>query len=208
MNCSLCSGSTSWFYNFRNMDYYKCGACSSVFLHPKYFLSSDEEKARYEEHNNCVDDKGYQKFVSPIVNAVKERFSIDARGLDFGAGTGPVITKLLSDEGFSLELYDPFFWNNPEVLESTYDFIVCCEVIEHFKDPLKEFKLLRSLLNPGGVLYCMTEVYSEDRDFEKWHYKNDATHVFFYHKDAFKWIKDNLKFSRLDINGRLIELER
>ncbi|QGU00276.1 SAM-dependent methyltransferase [Candidatus Syntrophocurvum alkaliphilum] len=208
MVCSLCSGPTSWFYNFRNKDYYKCEKCASILLHPKFFLSLEQEKARYEEHNNCVDDLGYQRFVSPIVNAVKENFDNKAKGLDFGAGTGPVITKLLSDEGFNLALYDSFFWNNPKVLNSQYDYIVCCEVIEHFRNPLKEFKLLRSLLNPGGIIFVMTEIYSEDIDFRKWRYKNDATHVFFYHNDAFKWIKDNLDFSRLDINGRLIELER
>lgn len=131
---------------------------------------------------------------------------IIAKGLDFGAGTGPVITKLLHDIGFHLELYDPFFWNNPQVLNATYDFIACCEVIKHFKNPWQDFKLLRSLLTPGGVLYCITEIYSENLDFEKWHYKNDATHVFFYHQDAFKWIKDNFKFSKLEIEGNLIKL--
>ena len=173
----------------------------------RHFLSPAEERARYEQHENCVDDPGYQRFVSPITDAIQEQFTPEAKGLDFGAGTGPVITKLLQDAGYSLLLYDPFFWNNPQVLQARYDFIACCEVMEHFQDPLREFRLLRSLLKPGGVLYCMTKIYSEDIDFMKWHYKNDPTHVFFYHQNTLRWIRAHLHFSRLVTSGNLIRFE-
>lgn len=106
-----------------------------------------------------------------------------------------------------MELYDPFFYNNKETLKSKYNFIACCEVIEHFHNPLNEFKLLRSLLSPGGVLYCKTDIYSESIDFESWYYKFDPTHVFFYHKNAFQWIQENTFFSKVEIKGRLIEFE-
>lgn len=43
-------------------------------LDAKYYLSLEKEKERYEQHNNCVDDVGYQKFVSPIVEAIKHNF--------------------------------------------------------------------------------------------------------------------------------------
>lgn len=176
-------------------------------LHPKHFLTPQEEKARYETHNNCPDDLRYQKFVSPIVNSIMNTFEPTAKGLDFGAGTGPVITKMLTDAGYSIELYDPFFHNNPDVLELKYDFIACCEVIEHFHHPYKEFTHLRSLLKPNGVLYCKTEIISENVDFEKWYYKNDPTHVFFYHNKSFHWIKTCLGFSSLNIQDREIELK-
>ena len=207
MTCKLCNATAFWFANAASRDYYRCDTCRSVMLHPRFLLSPDEEKARYETHNNCPRDPRYQKFVSPIVDAVKERFGKQARGLDFGAGTGPVITKMLTDAGYSMALYDPFFHDNPNALNQRYDFIACCEVIEHFHQPAKEFRLLRSLLKKGGMLYCKTELFSENTDFEAWYYKNDPTHVFFYNEKSFAWICENLSFSYAHIDGRLIVLK-
>ena len=206
VKCTLCNSQTSLFYKNNNRIYFQCIRCSSVLLHPKFFLSPEKEKERYEEHNNNVEDIGYQKFVSPIVNEILKKFETHHHGLDFGAGTGPVIAKLLQQNGYKIELYDPFFWNDAGKLKLKYDFIACCEVIEHFHNPAKEFKLLRSLLKPGGALFCMTEFIVEAKDFSEWYYKNDLTHVFFYHINALEWIKKNYGFSTLKIKGRLIEL--
>lgn len=168
------------------------------------YLEENQEKARYEEHNNDVGNKGYQSFVYPIVKEVLNDYKKYDKGLDFGSGTGPVITKLLRDKEYNIKLYDPFFANEPEVLEEKYDYIVSCEVIEHFHNPRKEFKLLRSLLKPGGSLYIMTSIYSEDIDFKTWNYKDDKTHVFFYHKKALEWIKNEFDFAHLKIEKNLI----
>jgi SAM-dependent methyltransferase len=207
ITCSLCSSHTCFFCQFRALHYYQCSGCRSVLLNPAMYLSKEKEKIRYEEHNNDVNEPGYQKFVMPLVKQVQLKFNQTHSGLDFGAGTGPVITKLLHDKGFKVQLYDPFFYDNPAALSQTYDFIVCCEVIEHFHSPAREFELLRSLLKPGGVLYIMTEIYHEGVNFGKWHYKNDPTHVFFYHKQALAWIKNHYKFAQLKIEGRLIHFE-
>lgn len=209
IRCTLCDSRAALFYKFKEKrlkgkKYFKCTYCSSIFLDPKNYPTRENEKNRYEEHNNDVEDPGYQNFVAPIVNEITQHFSENHAGLDFGAGPGPVITKLLQDQGYNVELYDPFFWNNPKALKSKYDYIACCEVIEHFHRPQKEFKLLRSLLKPGGILYCMTQLYSEEIDFSSWYYKNDPTHVFFYHGDALEWIQTHFNFSKLVIKDRLI----
>ncbi len=189
------------------MHYYRCSCCCSILLDPKMYLSKEDEKKRYEEHNNDVEDPKYQKFVAPIVDQVKQKFVQGCTGLDFGAGTGPVIAKLLREKGFRVELYDPYFWDNSGALNLRYDFIACCEVIEHFHFPGKEFKLLRSLLKPNGSLYCMTEVYNDEIDFGQWYYKNDPTHVFFYHLSALAWIRSHFGFSALKVEGRLINFD-
>ncbi len=204
--CRLCGSTSRLFSKERDRVYYSCKNCSAVFMSPASFVRIEDEKKRYTEHNNDVEDSGYQKFVQPIVLGVQQEYGKEQRGLDFGSGTGPVVTKLLTDIGYKLELYDPFFCDRKEVLLQKYDFIVCCEVIEHFRFPYKEFKLLRSLLNPGGTLYCMTDLYSEDINFKRWYYKDDPTHVFFYHKDTFNWIKSEFRFSFLKVDSRLVRL--
>lgn len=173
-----------------------------INLYPDRF----NEKSRYEEHNNDVNDVKYQNFVSPITNAVLKNFKKEHKGLDFGAGTGPVISKVLKYKGYSILLYDPYFHPFPELLSKTYDYIVCCEVIEHFFDPAKEFKMLNRMLNPAGALFCMTDIYDDNINFSTWYYRNDPTHVFIYRKETFLWIKENFNFSKIIIDKRLIQL--
>lgn len=163
-----------------------------------------EERLRYEEHFNDVENEGYQRFVSPITSSVLNDFSKTDKGLDFGAGTGPVISKLLKDQDYSLVQYDPFFHNFPDLLKDKYNYIVCCEVMEHFYHPKKEFELLQNLLHTKGKLYCMTDLWDESIDFHKWYYKNDQTHVFIYHINTIEWIQKEIGFSNVTIEGRLI----
>lgn len=207
MNCSLCNSNTNLFFNSNKKEYYKCPNCFGICMNPAHFVSESQEIKRYQTHNNDVNDIGYQNFVSPIVNSVIKDFKSKNNGLDFGCGTGPVITKLLREQNYEIATYDPFFDNNLVALKTTYNFIVCCEVIEHFHHPLKEFKLLKSLLKQSGKLYCMTDLYEETINFEKWYYKNDETHVFFYSKNTFEWIKNEIGFKKVVVTNRLIVFE-
>jgi SAM-dependent methyltransferase len=203
--CLLCHNeSTAPFFEGNSQRFVKCSDCGTVYRDPGYFISAEAEKARYLTHNNDIEDERYQQFVSPITSSVMKDFPREATGLDFGAGTGPVIAKVLTDQGFAIQLYDPFFHPDQSVLEKTYHFIVCCEVIEHFHKPLEEFKLLKRLLKPGGKLYCMSELLVSAQDFGNWYYKDDPTHVIFYSEENLKWIRRSVGFSNVKIDGRLI----
>ena len=50
----------------------------------------------------------------------------------------------------------------------------------------------------------MTSIYSEDIDFDSWTYKDDISHVFFYHNKALEWIRKRNGFSQLTIENNLI----
>lgn len=201
--CPLCYGSGEVLFKDPGSLYHQCGQCSAVFLDEACHVSREDEKKRYEKHNNDVNDPGYQKFVEPLVRKVQEKFTPEHKGLDYGSGPGPVVAMMLRNKGYSIELYDPYFRDDHAVLQKKYDFIVCCEVIEHFNRPAGEFERLRSLLRPGGAVVCMTDLYSQDTFFEKWYYRNDPTHVFFYHEKTLLWIKSKYGFSKLSIDGRL-----
>lgn len=202
--CPLCNSAGTVFYQFKKRLYHQCNNCFGIFVDKELILSREAEMSRYKEHNNDIEDDGYQKFVFPITSAIMRDFIQDHKGLDFGAGTGPVISKLLKDNDFQIKLYDPFFHNSPHLLKAQYDYIAACEVIEHFHNPKKEFSLLKKLLLQNGKLYCMTNIYTENIDFHNWDYKNDLTHVFIYHKKTIHWIKENFGFSHVTIMDRLI----
>lgn len=205
MNCPLCSSPAKLFFSLQERSYYECDSCKGIFVPEEYHLDPIAEKERYQTHNNDVNDPRYQNFVAPIVNEVKKNYNPRVHtGLDFGAGTGPVISKLLNDLKYQVIAYDPYFLPFPEVLRRKYDFIVCCEVMEHFKYPAQEFKLLRSLLNPGGKLFCMTHIYDYGISFGEWYYKNDPTHIFIYQKETIGYIKDDFNFQEAIVEDRLI----
>lgn len=201
--CPLCEGSSIPFFE---QQYFRCNHCNGVFLDSSYFVSASEEKARYEEHLNDVNDENYQHFVSPITDQVIDKYPKTAAGLDFGSGNAPVITHVLNRNGFRVAQYDIFYAPDTSVLDHGYDFIAACEVVEHFHQPKKEFTLLRSLLKPGGSLFIMTNMITKPERFENWYYRRDPTHVFFYTPETFEYIRTTYGFNELIINNRLITL--
>jgi SAM-dependent methyltransferase len=209
MNCLLCNSIAIEKYHSQiDREWYFCLECASVFV-PNHILPSfKKEKRRYQLHENNPTDIGFQKFVSPLAQTIKNTIPEKHTGLDFGSGTGSAVGKLVREAGYNLFEYDPFFKANRSVLDSAYDFIICCEVIEHFHHPLKEFELLYSLLKPGASLFSMTNLLPERSEFPIWYYKNDLTHVLFYSIENLEWIKKKVGFSGLKIEGRVITLTK
>lgn len=199
--CPLCNNKGKLFFKD---DFFKCENCHGIFKNKSKFLNIENEKKRYELHSSDINNPGYKNFVSPIINRICMDFEQNSKGLDFGAGHTPIVTKILKDKGFEMKMYDPFFHPYYENLEIKYDFIASCEVIEHFYNPKKEFTLLKSVLKKSGILYCMTDIYDESINFENWYYKNDPTHVFIYQKKTIEYIKDEFKFINFYIDKRLI----
>lgn len=209
MQCPLCNTRLKTiFFSEKEQIYYKCSGCDAVVKNSKSYISSQEEKERYRLHNNDVFDPEYREFVSPITNAIRKDFLPENTiGLDFGAGEGPVTTQVLKENNYQIHLYDPFFHPDKSVLQHTYNFIICCETMEHFHQPMKEFTLLKNLLKTNGKLYCMTHILAENILFSSWYYKNDPTHVFFYTEKTLRWIAKNIGFKNVTIDKRLIVFE-
>jgi len=202
--CPLCSSHALLFFNSKQQ-YYRCSCCSGIFVQQSDLLDKVSEKEVYQQHNIDVFDEGYRRFVSPITDGVKTFFTQTSRGLDFGSGRSEIISTVLGDDGYKIINYDPLFCNNLEALDLKYDFITSCEVIEHFFHPAKEFKKLSDMLHKHGKLFLMTELYKEE-EFGSWYYKNDPTHVFFYTKKTFEYIKEKFGFESVKIKGRLVVL--
>lgn len=206
--CILCGTAATPFGQAHGRHYYACPCCRAIVLDPDDYVSRDDEIYRYTTHDNDVNDPRYQQFVMPLVEAVQQHYPPGSEGLDYGSGTGPVAAKLLRDAGYKITTYDPFFDKDPAAMQQSYDFIISSEVVEHFHSPAKEFRLLRSLLRPGGHLFCMTLRYSDAIDFDGWHYKNDETHVIFYREETARWIRDAFGYAGLELRERLMIFEK
>jgi len=205
MICTLC---TTSLIEKLDEEFYDCPVCRGLVKDVSLYPDEEEEKLRYLTHKNDINDLRYQKFTSPITNYIRTQYSNDHEGLDFGCGTGPVITKVLNESGYKVYQYDPYFANYPQHLEKSFDYIAACEVVEHFYNPGKEFRKLSSILNPGGSLAIMTLLYPDHPDFITWYYRKDPTHVFIYRKETFEYICSKFGFSDCFIENRLIVLRK
>lgn len=197
-NCPLClSTQIEEFSHANDKLYFKCETCHLIFLDKKFFLPRDEEKLRYESHNNDPSDQRYILHLSKLTDKLIPFLKPGSTGLDYGSGSGKPISFILGKAGYDVSDYDPFFYDYRELLTRKYDSITCTETAEHFHDPAKEFTLFNSMLNPEGILAIMTNFYSGENDFDSWWYPRDPTHVCFYSIDTFRWLSGKLKWEIL-----------
>ena len=210
IECPLCKNSTTnIFFKKRLWDlkYMSCENCSFVFMEPSKRLDFSKEKADYDLHQNDPCDEGYRNFLSKLVKELlpflspRERYK---NALDFGCGPGPTLNLLFEEIGISTEIYDPIYFDHQKNLNKKYDLVSCSEVVEHFYDPAQGFASLVRLLRPGGILGIMTDLFQKDRDFERWHYIRERTHVSFYSKECFLWIAKEYTLNLLYQDARVV----
>ena len=181
MICPICSGTNVFsFQLIGSIEYFRCKTCLGLFTDPKSRLSPEKEKERYSLHNNDVDDPEYRKFLSKLFDPLIKKLKKESRGLDYGCGPGPALASMLREEGFSVDIYDPYFFPDESYRDKVYDFITCTEAAEHFYEPQKEFNKLDQVLADKGILGVMTNFYEDTINFEDWYYRKDPTHVVFY----------------------------
>ncbi|MGI9139539.1 MAG: class I SAM-dependent methyltransferase [Gemmatimonadaceae bacterium] len=189
LECPLCGtpGAESHFRE-ASREYWRCGICELVFLSPSQRLSREDEIARYALHQNSFGDPEYRKFLSRLAEPVIERVRVGSSGLDYGCGQAPVLALILSESGRPTAAYDPVFRPDEQLLEATYDFVTCSEVVEHVHDPHALLDRFARLVRSGGKLAIMTELNAARVPFGEWWYRRDPTHVCFYGESTMRWI--------------------
>ncbi len=186
--CPLCFTAGDCIGTFDGKQYHICPRCRMIFLNSRFFLKPAEEKKRYETHRNNHLDPAYRRFLNRMLKHLVPRLEQRNKGIDFGSGPGPTMSVMLKERGFPTLDYDPYFANWPERLCDRYHFITCSETVEHFRVPRREFNLFHRLILPGGWLGVMTGTPPPLRDFSRWWYRRDPTHVCFYYPETMRWI--------------------
>lgn len=174
--------------------YHGCLNCGMVWLDRSRWPDPETEKRRYLEHRNDLNEPGYRGFLEQLLEPVRWMVPMSAAVLDFGSGPDPAAGKILEEEGFDVDYYDPFFNDEKKLLDGSYGLVLCTEVVEHFHHPLKEFQLLDRLMELDGVIGIMTGLLDGWESFPDWHYHSDLTHVVFYQKKTMEWIAERLNW--------------
>jgi hypothetical protein len=149
-----------------------------------------EEVMRYLSHRNERDDPQYQAFLARLAGPLGEQLDAGMQGIDYGCGPTPVLGAMLTEAGFPTVSYDPLFHPDASVLGRRYDFVSCCEVVEHAHEPRALFERLAQLVRPGGTIGVMTRFHGTEAPFARWWYRRDPTHVCFYDARTMMWIGD------------------
>ena len=162
-----------------------CQNCSLVYVPRDSVVSEEEEKKRYEAHENDELDPQYRAYLMNLVGLIMPELRIGNLGLDFGCGKSTLLSQLFEEQGFKINSYDLYFHDHIERLQIKYDFIILSEVIEHLRDPFDCMKHLVSFLNQKGKIIIKTKFYPTDKaSFDNWFYKRDITHIQFFNKSS------------------------
>lgn len=190
MRCLICGGNTSLLPDPQiPVVYHVCKDCDFIFKDIENRVSFEAEEKEYDRHNNTMESVGYVNIFKNLIDTYINPLNITGKVLEFGSGPGPVLYQLLSNEGYQTIHFDPFYNRDYTYQQFNYQLITCTEVVEHFFDPMKEFKHLASLLEENGYLLIMTNFRNMDQEaFVKWWYRRDITHVSFYHENTLDYI--------------------
>lgn len=200
--CSLCGTQAQRIKEVVEPIYFHCPNCDLIFMDNNFIIDSTEEKTRYSLHRNSPDNTGYVNMFERFIDVGVKPFCAGLKnGLDFGCGPGPVLSQLITKLGINMDIYDPYFYNNPEIKEKKYDLITSTEVFEHLKNPRSEIGFLKEILNPGGLLAIMT-LFHDQCNFKTWWYRRDSTHICFYSTKTCHWIADHFDFKIRYINSK------
>ena len=80
--------------------YYRCQNCALIFVDHAHLLSTEDEKARYELHQNSLRDAGYRAVLARLTTPLARCLgNPPLNGLDFGCGPGPVLPLMMEEMG-------------------------------------------------------------------------------------------------------------
>ena len=207
-NCPLCkfrADKVIYYQKKFNREFIECEKCSLVYIDRTNCLNLSEQKSRYDGHNNHIPDPGYISFLQRLINPITQNFAEESKGLDYGSGPYPMLINLFKEKGFlNIQGWDPIYNPIQKVLEdSNYDFITCCEVIEHVLDVSRTFELFEGLMRSQGYLVLSTGLKKPEIEWAKWYYIQDETHINYFSKATFEWIEENFNFKLLGLDKDL-----
>lgn len=212
LTCKLCGSSELTPIEAERLraPYYHCAVCDLIFVADEALIYGEEEKERYAQHNNSLENEGYVNMFRRFIEAAILPFRAElTTALDFGSGPGPVLAHLLGELELEVEHYDPYFSPEEVFRDKQYSLITSTEVFEHLKEPTHEIELLYNHLQPGGLLALMTHFHLADYErFIKWWYIIDHTHCTFYSRKSFEFIAERYNFELVYCNDKNIVVLR
>ncbi len=194
INCS--SEETFLIYKNSLREYLECSFCQLIFVPRNQLISTDEEKSRYDNHENSAEDSRYREYLTGIFSGISPYLVSGSTGLDFGCGASTLLAQIFEEHDFKMSSYDLYYLPDDEIWQKKYDFIVLSEVIEHFREPRQIMEKLSGILRPQGQIFVKTKFFELEKEkFGNWFYKNDPTHIQFFNQASLNYVAKCLKMN-------------
>ncbi|QOR61053.1 class I SAM-dependent methyltransferase [Sulfurovum sp. ST-21] len=204
MECHICDGAVESFVDGKtDISYYHCHTCEYLFKSPECYQGIEEQKARYDLHENDENDEGYRAYFQRFLDFVLPLVGEPENGFDFGCGKSTLLADILNNIGVVCDYYDPIY--HPDLPDNSkkYELIVSTEVFEHLHDPRSVFSSLAARLKEGGYLAIQTQFHPNDRvAFREWYYHKDPTHIVFFRPKTFQVLAERFGCKVLADNGK------
>ena len=187
--CKICNSSVRTIQDKRRaIGYFRCESCGFIALDEVHLIDAKSERQHYEKHENSLACDGYVRMFEEFIEiAILPYHAKSDTVLDFGCGHTPVLTELLKRHGFSVDIYDIYFYPEKIYKDKEYNMIISTEVFEHLKSPMETLQELVSSLKMGGYIILMTQFpHKTDEEFLEWWYRRDVTHISFFTPHSFE----------------------
>lgn len=149
MNCPICIELSSYCFTKKDVIYYECINCKSVFV-PMGISQKDMVGGGNEVQRNSIQNTDR---INRFIRLIGGHCTI----LDYGCGHGMLVDDCksvgLNADGY--DLYNPDF-SLDKIVSRKYKLVSMIEVIEHTFYPFNELDEIYNLLEDGGVLYIET----------------------------------------------------
>lgn len=210
--CKICKNKVSLIVDDKkSLIYYRCHSCGFVALDDKYVLDKIEEKCKYDQHNNSLENKGYVKMFEDFIDLAIEPYRKNIQTvLEFGSGPEPVLSKLLEHRGLEVDIYDLYYSPQKIYEGKKYDLITSTEVFEHLQNPLEILELLVKHLHTTAYMVVMTKFPpKDDKEFLAWWYRRDPTHISFFTAESFEFMAKSVGLKVLNtINKNIVVFQK
>lgn len=122
----------------------------------EFFFTRRKFEALHEERNSDARLAALYSYLSSFMNWGENGRSLAI--LDYGGGSGHLISELPGKRfvfDLSGDVPDPkvLAISESQLVEKSFDLVVCAQVLEHVTDPVELYRRLYSLVAPGGMLY-------------------------------------------------------
>ena len=198
-------------------DYFECVKCRMLQSHHPDTLRVQGliDLANYSPDADLDTGAAWRQFC--IANRLRQLAAAgllpatgpDVKALDFGSGTGFLVSFLAHRFGWSAKGYDPYWapaYAQPHVYKDwdsvarggPYNLIIATEVFEHFTEPREELiRIGEALARDEAFIYVTTGRYVPGRTTERWEYlaPESGHHVTFYARETMQEVKRLMKAS-------------
>lgn len=190
---------TGGMFFYMDLVRYKCPICGVIFGDLNIInLTENQLKDKYIEVSKFYHDGDLSIYEIPVFEKLNPQK--DKIYLNYASGEFSSTSDKLRNMGFNVYSYEPHISVNDNefvlkdidsLLKYRFDGIFSHNALEHFQDPIKEMKLMKSILKENGCVLHSTQCFN-------YLYEQSEFHLYFYLDKSPEYLAKNSGFNKVE----------